>query len=297
MTELSSAAPLMGVPAFSRGRRGAFSASLRGWRPLHAWSARRRAAFALTLGVVAAVLTGAACVTMDVGGRETAGVALADAQARLVSARQTLARLPALRRDAQDWPQRPRHGSAADDMRDVSQLAAQAGLALVALEPVSPGSGKMPVSRGTKLMAQGSFAQLRDFLDGLAELPELAVPVELTLRRGAGGLAISATLQVFDGLPAIAFAQDAQDGGALADPFADRLGRASGATEDAAMRLAGVLVERGRAVALVETASGTTAVQAGTTLAGARVLEVNPARVVLALDGATQTLHWAGADR
>jgi hypothetical protein len=53
-----------------------------------------------------------------------------------------------------------------------------------------------------------------------------------------------------------------------------------------------MLMERGRAVALVETAEGTTAVQAGALLAGARVVEVSPARVILAVDGATQTLDW-----
>jgi hypothetical protein len=240
------------------------------------------------------------CVTTDVGGAETAHVALTEAQARLVSARQLLARLPALQRDARDWPQRPHNGNVADDMRNVSQLAALAGLALIALEPAAPGGAKAQAFRATKLMAQGDFAQLRDFLDGLAELPELAVPMELSLRRGANGLAISALLQVFDGLPAVAFADDVIEGGAFADradPFADRalrFGSGSSETgEERPLRLAGMLTERGRAVALVETADGTTAVQAGAMLAGARVLEVSPARVVLAVDGATQTLDWA----
>lgn len=274
-----------------------------GWRPLHAWSARRRAGTALALGLAAAVLAVFTCVTTDVGGAETAHVALTEAQARLVSARQLLARLPALQRDARDWPQRPHNGNVADDMRNVSQLAALAGLALIALEPAAPGGAKAQAFRATKLMAQGDFAQLRDFLDGLAELPELAVPMELSLRRGANGLAISALLQVFDGLPAVAFADDVIEGGAFADradPFADRALRfgsgssgTGGTGEERPLRLVGMLTERGRAVALVETADGRTAVQAGAMLAGARVLEVSPARVVLAVDGATQTLDWA----
>jgi hypothetical protein len=298
MSDLSSGTPLMSAPAFSRVPQGGVRAALlHGWRPLHAWSTERRALVALMLGCVAAVLAATACITADVGGAETAHVALTDAQVRFVTARQTLARLPALRIDARDWPQRPHHGNAADDMRNVSQLAGHAGLALIALEPVTPGAGKAQAFRATRLMAQGSFAQLRSFLDGLAELPELAVPMELSLKRGASGLAVSAQLQVFDGLPAVAFAADEDESIQSTDPFLERFGSSSTAKGDGALRLAGMLVERGRAIALVETAEGTTAVEAGATLAGARVLEVNPARVVLSVDGAQQTLDWAQEKR
>jgi hypothetical protein len=273
------------------------AALLHGWRPLHAWSARRRVAVASALGLLAAALTAIACITTDAAGAETAHVALTDAQTRLLTAHQTLARLPALRSDARDWGQRPRTGHTADDMRNVSQLAAQAGLALITLEPAAAGGAKAQAFRAAKLVAQGNFAQLRSFLDGLAELPELAVPMELSLRRGASGLAISALVQVFDGLPAIAFADNADETGPSADPFSERFGINASAKGDSPLRLAGMLMERGRAVALVETADGTNAVQAGAMLAGARVVEVNPARVILAVDGATQTLDWTQETR
>jgi hypothetical protein len=273
------------------------AALLHGWRPLHAWSARRRVAVASALGLLAAALTAIACITTDAAGAETAHVALTDAQTRLLTARQALARLPALRSDARDWGQRPRTGNTADDMRNVSQLAAQAGLALITLEPAAAGGAKAQAFRAAKLVAQGNFAQLRSFLDGLAELPELAVPMELSLRRGASGLAISALVQVFDGLPAIAFADNADETGPSADPFSERFGINASAKGDSPLRLAGMLMERGRAVALVETADGTNAVQAGAMLAGARVVEVNPARVILAVDGATQTLDWTQETR
>ncbi|MBB3260444.1 hypothetical protein F4827_005347 [Paraburkholderia bannensis] len=298
MSDLSSDVPRMSEPPFSRAPLGEVRAALlHGWRPLHAWSTRRRAVVALTLGCLAAVLTAIAYIAADVGGAQTAHVALADAQARQVAARQTLARLPALRIDARDWPQRPHKGSAASDMRNVSQLAAQAGLALIALEPVTPDAGKAQAFRATRLVAQGSFAQLRGFLDGLAELPELAVPMALSLRRSASGLAVSAQLQVFDGLPAVAFAGDANETGKSVDPFSERSGSSPGEKGDGALRLAGTLAERGRAVALIETAEGTTAVQAGATIVGARVLQVTPARVVLSVDGAIQTLDWAQEKR
>ena len=275
---------------------GRVPARLRGWLPLHAWSRRRRAAVAAALGLLAAMLVGGACVMLDLGGGLAAQAALAETEVRLVGARQTLARLPALQRDAQDWPQRVRAGSAAGDIRSVSQLAAQAGLVLIALEPAPSGGTRAQAFRTTKLVALGSFGQLRAFLEGLAALPELAVPTELTVRRSGGGLAISAMLQVFDGLPAVAFTRNDEDGGALADPFATQFAGVQGAAGmqgGAAMRLTGMLVERGRAVALVETAEGTLAVQTGTTLAGAHVSSVDPARVVLLLDGATHTLSWA----
>ncbi|HKT96417.1 MAG TPA: hypothetical protein VJS30_07765 [Paraburkholderia sp.] len=268
----------------------------RGWLPLRAWSGRRRAAFAAALGLLAAGLAGGACVMLDLGGGLAAQSALADAEARLAGARQTLERLPALQRDAQEWPQRVRDGSAAGDIRSVSQLAAQAGLVLIALEPAASGGTRAQAYRATKLVALGSFGQLRAFLEGLAALPELAVPAELTVRRSGAGLAVSAMLQVFDGLPAAAFTRNDEEGGALADPFASQftgVEGAAGSERGAAMRLAGMLVERGRAVALVETAEGTVAVQTGATLAGAHVSSVDPARVVLSLDGATHTLSWA----
>lgn len=291
-----------GVRARSAGRShadGRAPGFLHGWWPLHTWSGRRRAAVAVALGLLAAGLMGGACVLLDLGGGQAAQSALADAEARLAGARQTLARLPALQRDARDWPQRVHNGSAADDIRSVSQLAAQAGLVLIALEPAASGGARAQAYRATKLVALGNFGQLRAFLEGLAALPELAVPAELTVRRSGGGLAVSAMLQVFDGLPAVAavsFARSDEEGGALADPFASRFAGAQGAAGTQggpAMRLAGMLMERGRAVALVETAEGTMAVQTGATLAGAHVSSVDPARVVLSLDGATHTLNWA----
>lgn len=268
---------------------------LHGWLPVYVWSGRRRTAVAVALGLLAAGLVGGACVMLDVGGGLAAQSALADAEARLAGARQTLARLPALQRDAHDWPQRAREGSAAGDIRSVSQLAAQAGLVLISLEPATSGGTTTQAYRATKLVALGSFGQLRAFLAGLAALPELAVPAELTVRRSGAGLAISAMLQVFDGLPAAAFTRGDEEGGALADPFASQFTDVEGTAGmqgGGAMRLVGMLVERGRAVALVETAEGTMTVQTGATLAGARVSSVDPARVVLSLDGATHTLNW-----
>ncbi|WP_310631319.1 hypothetical protein [Paraburkholderia sp.] len=293
------------------------TAMWRGWRPLHAWTRRRRALVSATLALFAALLSGAACFFTDAGGAEAARDALAQSEAQLADARRTLARLPALRREAEGWP----HGvgaertsqtnTHADDIHGVSQLAAQAGLVLIALEPAAPGGAKAQAFRATKLAAQGGFAQLRAFLEGLAEWPELAVPADIVVKRSGGVLAIAATLHVFDGLPAVAIepAEDAEPGDAARDPFASRFALTAGgaaapgvaggpgAQGDRALRLAGMLTERGRVLALVETAEGTLAVQPGASLAGGRVTGVGAERVVLSVDGATQVLNWAEDSR
>ncbi|CAM2167233.1 Pilus assembly protein [Paraburkholderia sacchari] len=299
------AAPGMRARPFGRESSygGVLHTRLRGWWPVHAWSGRRRALVAAVLGVFAMCLVSGACVVLEVGGAQAAQSALADAHARLASARQTLVRLPALQREThegQDGQQRGREGSAAGDIRGISRLAAQAGLVLIALEPAAASGGALaPAFRTTKLVALGSFEQLSTFLEGLATLPELVVPAEFSVRRSAGSLAVSALLQVFDGLPAGGLARSGNEGGPLADPFASGFSGVQGAAGmqgvqgNAAMRLSGMLVERGRAVALVETAEGTVAVQTGATLAGARVSSVDPVRIVLSLDGATHTLGWA----
>ncbi|WP_321870828.1 hypothetical protein [Paraburkholderia tropica] len=292
--------------------------TLRGGRPLHTWTRRRRALVAATLAMLAALLSGIACFLTDAGGAQAARSALAQGEARLADARRTLARLPALRREAEGWPRDARlTGSAeseqantsADDIRSVSRLAADAGLVLIALEPAAPGGTKAQAFRATKLAAQGGFAQLRAFLAGLAEWPELAVPADIVVRRNGSALAIAATLHVFGGLPAVAI--EAADGAEVAaieertdaarDPFASRFalaaggGAASGVQGDGALRLVGTLSERGRVLALIETADGTLAVQPGASLAGARVTGVGPERVVLSVEGATQVLNWAEA--
>lgn len=282
--------------------------TLRGWRPLHTWTRRRRAMVAATLAMLAALLSGIACFLTDAGGAQAARSALAQDDARLADARRMLARLPALRREAEGRPSEPASTSA-DDIRSVSRLAAESGLVLIALEPAAPGGAKAQAFRATKLAAQGGFAQLRAFLEGLAEWPELAVPADIVVRRSGSALAIAATLHVFGGLPAVAIepadvtgiAAIAERADAARDPFASRFalaaggGAASGVQGDGALRLVGTLSERGRVLALIETADGTLAVQPGASLAGARVTGIGPERVVLSVEGATQVLNWAEA--
>ncbi|HTR09249.1 MAG TPA: hypothetical protein VMJ11_21875 [Paraburkholderia sp.] len=269
-------------------RRGA----LRGWLPLHAWSVRRRRAAALAIAVLAGTSACGACVVLDPLGVHTARAALSDAQKRRDDAQQALARLPALRKFAAGAAARAAHvGNSADDIRRISQLAAQSGLVLHALEPAATGGAKAEAFRSIKLVAQGGFAQLRGLLEALSREPELIAPTELAIQRTRVGLSISATLRVYDALPAVPLAlASVEEAMAAADPFARAA--AVGAGQDG-WRLAGILQDRQRIVALVETPEGVMTVQAGQAIGDGRVVQVDPARVVVFAGGATRALDWA----
>jgi hypothetical protein len=261
---------------------------LRGWPPLHAWSARRRLAVALTIAALACASAAAVCVAWDPLGVHAARATLAHAQKRRDEAQQALASLPALRAAAAgEAPHTPYAGNSADDIRRISQLAAQSGLVLHALEPGAAGGAKAEAFRSIKLVAQGSFAQLRGLLEGCARGPALAVPSELTIRRTAAGLAITATLRVYDALPALPLVSTSAKNTA-SDPFS----RAVAAGNDG-WRLAGILQDRQHIVALVETPDGAMTAQAGQAIGEGRIVQIGPGRVVVASGGSTRTVGWA----
>jgi hypothetical protein len=261
-----------------------------GWVPLHAWSVRRRLAVALAIAVLSGLSASGACIAWDPLGVRSARATLADAQKRRSQAQQALTRLPALRAAAAGAaPRIPHAGNSADDIRRISQLAAQSGLVLHALEPGAAGGVKAEAFRSIKLVAQGSFAQLRGLLDGFAREPALIVPSELAVRRTSVGLAITATLRVYDALPAVPLAARLAHE-AAADPFA-RAATAPGGKDG--WRLAGILQDRQRIVALVETPEGIVTAQAGQAIGDGRVVQVGPARVVVLAGGATRTLGLA----
>ncbi|CAD6557603.1 hypothetical protein LMG27952_06403 [Paraburkholderia hiiakae] len=271
--------------------------TLRGWSPLHAWNARRRLAVALAIAVLACATASGACIVGDPLGMHAARTALEDAQKRYGDARQVLAGLPALRAAAAQVPSAaPSAGNSADDIRHISQLAAQSGLVLHALEPGATGGAQTEAFRSIKLVAQGSFAQLRGLLEGLAREPVLTTPSELAIARTGTGLSVLATLRVYDALPAVPLAvassEAASPAAAARDPFAH--GAAAGRAEDG-WRLAGILQDRQRIVALMETPEGVVTARAGEAIGDARVLEIGPARVVVAAGGTTRALGWAEA--
>lgn len=265
--------------------------SLRTWTRLHAWSVRRRTGVAAAIAVIAALTTGAVCIGDDLSGVRTARKALHDAERKLADAQVAVARLPALRQAVSSVPGSFHESSAADDVRRVSELTSTSGLALVTLEPLAPGGAGAETFRPMKFAAQGGFAPLRAFLAGLAAQPGLVVPAELAIKRNGEGLSIASTLQVFDGLPPVQLGAAGGDrDGPASDPFASSAADGPG---KGALRLTGVLQDRAGIVALVETASGTQAVRAGQTFAGARVEHVLPSRVVFASGGKSQIVTWA----
>jgi hypothetical protein len=287
------------MSAAAASERGFFSAPggpggpPHGWVPLHAWSARRRLAVALAIAVLAALSASGACIVGDPLGVRAARATLADAQKRRGQAQQALARLPALRAAAMEAaPQLPHAGNSADDIRRISQLAAQSGLVLHALEPGALGGAKAEAFRSIKLAAQGSFVQLRALLEGFAREPALTVPSELAIRRTTVGLAITATLRVYDALPVVPLAalsaRSPHD--AASNPFA-RAAAVPGGQDG--WRLAGILQEGQHIVALVETPEGTVSAQAGQAIGDGRVVQVGAARVVVVAGGTTRTLGLA----
>lgn len=283
-----------------------------GWLPLHAWSRRRRAAVAAAIAVVAASTALVACMEGDPLGVREAAATLNGAKGRLLNAQRSVAGLPALRREvasnrageaavAPGMAPDP-GGHAADDIRRLSQLAATTGVGLLSLEPGAAGGDGDGRFRSMKLAAQGDFVRLRAFLRGLSTLPELVTPTALTLSRSGDSLSLVATLQAFDALPAV----PVEPGGAAGDeaseperaretdPFASR---STGAVGPATLRLAGMLRDSRRVVALVETPDGTLAVQPGQALAGGRVVRIAPPEVVLLAGGVAHRLGWAEAAR
>jgi hypothetical protein len=261
-----------------------------GWLPLHAWSGGQRRAVALAIALIAGVATSAACIVWDPLDVHAARAAQANAQKRRDEAQRALARLPALRAGAAASVSRvPYAGNSADDIRRVSQLAAQSGLVLHALEPGAAGGAKAEAFRSIKLVAQGSFAQLRALLEGFSREPALTAPSELTIRRTATGLSITATVHVYDALPALPLTESSHEGTA-ADPFSRA---ASAGTGSEGWRLAGILEDGQHIVALVETPEGVMTAQAGQRFGDGRVIQIAPARVVVFSGGETRTLNWA----
>lgn len=264
----------------------------RSWRRLHAWSVRQRLGAVAVTAVLAATLAGFVCTVWDLAGLGAAEAGLTDAQRALAEARETVTRLPALRAAAAPRAtQSVNTDSTADDIRNISGLASGSGLSLLSLEPTGSGGSGAGSFRTLKLVAQGGFAQLQRFLAGLAEAPQLVVPVEIAIKCTAGDvLSIAATLQVFDRLPALPLPALVAEGEvAEFDPFANRFAAATGTGSP---RLAGILHDGKAIVALVETSEGTEAVKAGQPFGGGRVERIAPSHVVLSSSGASQTLTW-----
>lgn len=274
--------------------------------PLAAWSRRRRWVVAVLIAAVVFGLGAHGWVVADLGGVEASRTALEAATQHLADARRALTQLPALRRQAAATPgvELPASWTSADDVRIVSELAAQNSVSLLSVEPGAASGSGAESMRPIQLTAHTDFVHLMAFLRGLSDLPVLIVPVDVTVTRDAASLAVRATLHVFSALRPVpstatadAFADDSLDSDdeediVFFDPFSLPQMLASGEPQPDALqlRLVGLLHDRTRGLALLDTPDGAATVVSGQQLGTERVTRLDALSITLANGGATRTL-------
>ena len=278
---------------------------LRARQPLEAWSRRRRWLAALLIVALVFGLGAHGWIVADLGGVEASRTALAASAQRLAQASRALAQLPALRRASAAMPTVPSIASwsSADDVRVVSELAAQNGVTLLSVEPGAASGANAESGRLLQFTAHTDFVHLMAFLHGLADLPVLIVPVDVTVKQDAALLAVSATLRVFSALrPALsstsadaltAESLDADDDEDIVffDPFSQpQMHAADNLPDGSPLRVVGLLRDLTRGLALVDTPDGATTVVSGQQLGAERVTRIDASGVTLARGDATRVL-------
>ncbi|PTB18198.1 hypothetical protein C9I57_23700 [Trinickia symbiotica] len=262
--------------------------------PPERWSGKHRLLAYVALAATAFALGAHGWRAVGVGATAGSGAALADLERRVEEARAALERLPAMKKAAieSDASRDTASRSPTAMWQAISSLAQRSGMTLGALEPGAVGSDGIRAARAVRVAAHGDFASLLAFMRALPDLPALAVPVALQLEPAQHGLAIDATLQVYDALPgdsladeaAIAEAVKADSGpGPFADPFAAAPGarEGAGATE---IRLVGLMHEQARAhgLALLATADSVAIYWPGQTIGTEQVVSIDARGVTLA---------------
>jgi hypothetical protein len=168
----------------------------------------------------------------------------------------------------------------------ISSLADRSGMTLRSLQPGARSGDGDEAARLVRIEACANFAAFFSFLQGLSTLPSLVIPLKMSVERGSEGLAIDATLQVFDALPAapegaeVSSPPPDDSPGWFADPFA---------TLDSAhslgagpLRLLGLMHDEARGLALIETPAGTAVYMHGQTVGAERIVSVDASGVTLA---------------
>ncbi|WP_144137988.1 hypothetical protein [Paraburkholderia sp. BCC1884] len=278
--------------------------------PLEAWSPRRRWTVALLIALAVFALGAHGWIVADLGGIASSRAALRASVERLAEARRTLAQLPALRAQVAAVPavRPPAAWSSADDVRVVSELAARSGVTLLTVEPGAAIGEGAQSERPLQLAARTDFVHLMAFLRGLSDLPVLIVPVDVTVKRVGDSLAVSAALRVFSALRPVASSSSAaafvdesldaddQEDVVFFDPFAVPSMFVGGDLPDVSqLRLVGLLHDRVRGLALLDTADGVTTVASGQQIGTERVTGLDALSVTLAKGGATRTLSLTEA--
>jgi hypothetical protein len=208
----------------------------------------------------------------DPSGTKASRLASHDAQQRLDRARAAAAQLPAMRARSGDGAPLSRW-TVADALHEITALAAQSGLRIGMVEPSAQKGDGLEIERPLKFRAEGSFGEIRRFLDALEGLPRLVVPADVQMKRGANSLALEATLRAID-------------------PFGVKSG--TGASDADAMLLVGTLRTWRRAMALVETTGGVDGFVPGQMVGDERLGNVRSRSIeLIRRDGAVRTIGFA----
>jgi hypothetical protein len=269
--------------------------------PLEAWSGRRRLVVGALISIAVFCVGANAWISADLAGAQAGRAALSEAQRRLATAQHSLGQLPGLRRSvaAMSIGQPPEAWTPADDVRLISLLAARSGVTLLTLAPGSGNGTGLDTMSSMRLTAQTDFLHLLVFLRGLSDLPLLVVPEDVTVRRSAGVLLVSANLHLFHALsPAPArpelFVDDELDADdeevEFYDPFSLQLQADGEAAQAGLLRLVGLLRDRTRGLALLETADGAAAVERGQRVGDDRVTGMDALSITLTNRVGTRTL-------
>ncbi|MEA3117218.1 MAG: hypothetical protein QOI13_488, partial [Paraburkholderia sp.] len=179
----------------------------------------------------------------------------------------------------------------------ISSLAARSGMTLRSLEPGALSGDGIRAARQVRIAARANFAAFFAFLRGLPTLPSLVVPVAMNVGRAEHGLAIDATLWVFDALPAAPQAVEAapvgsdESPGRFADPFSAS-GAGLGADADG-LRLVGLMHMQTRGLAVIETENGAAVYAPGQAIGAERIVSIDARGVMLASDAAKRVLTLA----
>jgi hypothetical protein len=177
-------------------------------------------------------------------------------------------------------------------------------VALLTLAPAAGNGAGLDAVRPMQLTAQTDFLHLMMFLRGLSDLPVLVVPEDLTVKRSAGALLVSATLHVFNALspasasPAILVDDDLEaddEDVVFDDPFSSPPQLDGDLAQAGLLRLAGLLRDRTRGLALLETTDGAATVEQGQFVGGDRVTGMDALSITLTNRLGTRTLALAEA--
>ncbi|MEW6343597.1 MAG: hypothetical protein AB1704_23295 [Pseudomonadota bacterium] len=269
--------------------------------PLAQWSGRRRFVVGGLIGIAVFCAGANAWISTDLAGVHAGRAALVEARHRLVKAQHSLGQLPELRRSVAALPigPVPQPWTPADDVRLISLLAARTGVTLLTLAPGAGNGAGLDAMSSMHLTAQADFLHLLVFLRGLSDLPLLVVPEDVTVRRSAGVLLISANLHLFHALtpapgrPELFADEDLEaddEEVEFDDPFSLQRQADGAEVQISLLRLVGLLRDSARGLALLETADGATAVERGQRVGDDRVTGMDALSITLTNRAGTRTL-------